>query len=125
MKFQSVLFCVCLSILSQAQNVLISDQNDPNEPCIVIDPKQPNVLIVGANLDNYYVSTDTGNTWTVNQLTSGFGVWGDPVLVVDTQSAYYFFHLSNTPGGNWIDRMVCQKSTDNGSTWSNGSYTGL
>ena len=45
-----------------AQNVLISNTNYPNEPSIAIDPKHPNVLIAGANINNYYISTDTGRT---------------------------------------------------------------
>lgn len=108
-----------------SQNVLISDQNYPNETSIIIDPKNPNVLIAGANIDNYYISLDTGRTWTSHILNSNFGVWGDPVLAVDTASNFYYFHLSNPPSGNWIDRIVCQKSTDNGISWTNGSFTGL
>ncbi|CAN5307917.1 hypothetical protein BH09BAC1_BH09BAC1_22590 [soil metagenome] len=107
------------------QNVLISDFDNPNEPCIMIDPIRPNVLMAAANLNYYFVSTDTGRTWTVEALTSPYGVWGDPVMVVDTTSSFYFFHLSNPPGGNWIDRIVCQKTTDDGAIWSPGTFTGL
>ncbi len=108
-----------------AQNRLISIANNPNEPSIVIDPKNPNRLIAAANLDNYYISQDTGYTWTEHNLNSSYGVWGDPALFVDTSGNFYFFHLSNPPGGNWIDRVVCQKSSDNGKTWTDGSYAGL
>jgi hypothetical protein len=108
-----------------AQNILISNKNNPNEPSIIMDPKNPAVLIAGANLNNYYISKDTGHTWTEHNLNSSFGVWGDPALAVDTASNFYFFHLSNPPSGNWIDRIVCQKSSDNGSSWTDGSYAGL
>ena len=80
---------------SFAQNILISNKNNPNEPSIIMDPKNPNVLIAAANLDNYYMSTDTGHTWTEHTLNSSFGVWGDPALFVDTSGNFYFFHLSN------------------------------
>jgi hypothetical protein len=108
-----------------SQNVMISNLNDPCEPAIIIDPKNPNVLIAGANLNNYYISTDTGYTWKSKVLSSSYGVWGDPVIAVDTSSHFYYFHLANPPSGNWIDRIVCQKSTDTGSSWSDGTYTGL
>ena len=97
--------------LTFAQNVMISNQNNPNEPSIVMDPKHPNVLIAGSNINNYYVSTDTGRTWITNTLSSTYGVWGDPIMAVDTNSNLYFFHLSNPPSsiGGWVDRIVCQK----------------
>jgi hypothetical protein len=114
-----------MAISGSSQNVMISNEHSPNEPAIMMDPRQPNVLIGAANLRNYYVSLDTGRTWTTEQMNSSFGVWGDPALAVDTSGDFYFFHLSNFVSGNWIDRIVCQKSTDQGQTWSDGSYTGL
>jgi hypothetical protein len=114
-----------LQLWAQYQNVMITNLVNPNEPSIVIDPKQPNVMLAGSNLRSYYVSLDSGLTWTQNQMSSSYGVWGDPALIVDTASNFYFFHLSNPPSGNWIDRIVCQKTTNNGSTWSDGSYMGL
>jgi hypothetical protein len=110
---------------SFAQNVMISDQYNPSEPSIMMDPSDPARMLAGTVLNNYYVSADTGKTWTTSKLTSPYGVWGDPVLIVDTAGAFYYFHLSNPPGGNWIDRIVCQKSTDGGLTWSDGTYMGL
>jgi len=104
---------------------MISNDDFPNEPTIMMDPKSPNVMIGGSNLNNYYVSTDTGRTWVKEDLLSSFGVWGDPAITVDTAGHFYFFHLSNPPNGNWIDRIVCQKTTDQGQTWSDGTYTGL
>ncbi len=109
----------------KAQNVLISTANLPNEPSIMMDPKHPQYLIAASNIDNYYLSSDTGRTWTAHTLSSSYGVWGDPVIAVDTAGAFYFFHLSNPASGNWIDRIVCQKTTDHGQTWNNGSFTGL
>lgn len=119
------LISLVLPTCLQAQNVIISTSNSPNEPSIMVDPKNSDHLIAGANLNNYYTSDDGGETWTENILTSPQGVWGDPVIDVDTNGNFYFFHLSNPPTGNWIDRIVCQKTTDLGNTWTLGTYTGL
>lgn len=104
---------------------MISNTNSPNEPAILINPTNPANIVAGANTDNVYWSTDTGRTWTSQIATSPYGVWGDPAFCADTAGNLYFFHLSNPPSGSWIDRIVCQKSTDNGATWSAGTYTGL
>lgn len=116
-------FWMCIEVA--AQNVMISNQGSPNEPSIMMDPLHVNVLIGAANINKYYISVDTGRTWTRHSLSSNHGVWGDPAIVVDANSNFYFFHLSNPASGNWIDRIVCQKTTDNGETWNDGSYAGL
>ena len=115
-----------ISVLSQHQNVMISASNSPEEPAIYVNPYNTDKLIAGANINNLFYSDDGGYSWTVTTLTSSTnGVWGDPVTIVDTAGNYYFFHLSYPPAGNWIDRIVCQKSTDEGVTWNDGSYMGL
>lgn len=110
---------------ANSQNVLITRVSNPNEPSIKIDPKHPNRLVAGVNLNSYFWSSDTGRTWQRKALYSDYGVWGDPVIDVDTAGNFYFFHLSNPQQGNWVDRIVCQKSEDYGATWSDGTYTGL
>ena len=128
---KNLLVLINLMILSftgftQHLNVMISNTNSPEEPSINIDPNNTNRLIAGANINNYYFSNDGGFTWTVGLLVSPTnGVWGDPVTMVDNDGNYYFFHLSNPAVGSWIDRIVCQKSTDGGLTWNDGSYMGL
>lgn len=116
---------IAFSHMVSGQNIMISDQGFPSEPSIMMDPKNPNVILAGANINKYFISLDTGRTWTTHALTSSYGVWGDPAIAVDAQGDFYFFHLSNPPGGNWIDRIVCQKTSDRGTTWNDGSYTGL
>lgn len=125
-KITLVLWIICtLNITLEAQNVIISSINFPEEPSIKMNPKNPAFIVAGANLNNYYYSTDTGRTWQNGILTSPYGVWGDPVIDVDTLGNFYFFHLSNPSSGSWIDRIVCQKSINNGQSWSPGTYTGL
>lgn len=127
---KKIILLLCLPLLfasafAQHTNVLISNSSSPNEPSIIFNPKQPKYMVAGANLNNYYYSADSGKSWTAKALSSTYGVWGDPTMMVDTTGAFYFFHLSNPSNGNWIDRIVCQKSTDNGKTYNNGSFTGL
>ena len=110
---------------ANAQNVLINDQGFPNEPSIMMDPLNPNVIIGAANINQSYISLDTGRTWAVRSLQSSHGVWGDLAIAVDINSDFYFFHLSNSSSGNWIDRIVCQKTTDNGEIWNDGLFIGL
>ena len=82
----------------------------------------------GAVLDHVYYSSDGGKTWKKDKLESTFGVYGDPVIRADYDGNFYFAHLSNPTGKAWqdeefLDRIVVQKSTDNGATWNNGSHT--
>ena len=126
-----MLFAVILAAFSlvgvQAQhaNILIGSNNAPNEPSICINPHNLNEVVAAANIDNVYYSHDGGLSWTQTPVTCPWGVWGDPVIGVDTAGDFYFLHLSNPPVGNWIDRIICQKSQDAGVSWSPGSYTGL
>jgi Secretion system C-terminal sorting domain len=122
-----LLFIIVASNYLHSQNIMISNVGNPNEPSIMLDPKNVNRIVAGCNINGYFYSNDTGRTWTRSTLSSTYGVWGDPTIAVDTSSNFYFFHLSNPPSGsgNWIDRIICQKSTNNGVTWNNGTYTGL
>ncbi len=124
------LFFVVATVNAQFTNVMISNQNVPNEPSIVIDPNNTNTVFAGANSNNYYVSNDGGVTWSHGLLSSTYGVWSDPSLLVDNVGNLYYFHLSYpnaspTDTDDWIDRIVCQKSTDTGVTFNNGTYFGL
>lgn len=111
---------------AQHQNILITTNASPNEPSIIINPKNTNQLYGGANIASYFYSDDGGYNWQTGTLTSQqHGVWGDPVLLCDTSGAFYFFHLSNPPQGNWIDRIVCQKVDALGGEWNDGTYMGL
>ncbi len=111
---------------AQFENIRISDfrSTDPEEVTIAINPLNPNVMAAGANISYYYTSTDGGKRWKQNNLTSTLGVWGDPSVIFDKSGNLYFAHLSYPDEGYWIDRIVIQKSTDNGYTWSDGSWVG-
>ncbi len=109
--------CFALALQAQFTNVQIT-QCAFGEGSIGIDPNNINRMAGGANIDYFFHSADTGATWTVGTISSSYGVYGDPCIVADKFGNFYYTHLS--PG---IDRIVIQKSTDGGVTWSNGTYT--
>ena len=100
----------------------------PCEPSICIDPNNPDRIVAGSILDVVYTSSDGGHTWTKDKLRSSYGVYGDPVLVANYKGDFFYAHLSNPDGKayaseSFLDRIVVQKSSDGGKTWSDGSYT--
>ncbi|MDZ4204977.1 MAG: hypothetical protein U1C46_09180 [Bacteroidales bacterium] len=110
----------------QFQNIRISDYNGANEPTICINPYDTRQIMAGANINRYYYSQNGGYTWLQGILTEPvLGVWGDPVIIADTQGDFYYFHLSNPPTGSWIDRIVCQKFNKNTGIWGAGTHMGL
>ena len=131
-KYKNSLFIfVLVSFLSlelnaQHTNVMIGDSTSvsyPEEPTIALDPNNTDILLAGANIRELYVSEDGGQTWTYNELSSSLGVYGDPCIVSDNHGNFYYFHLANPEGPAFADRIICQKTTDYGETWNNGSYT--
>lgn len=124
-----VLLCITLyiqnTVFGQHQNIMISNINSPQEPTICLNYFNPEIIVAGANLKQYCYSHDGGLTWKYDFLKSTYGVWGDPTVVSDRNGIFYFFHLSRPSIGIFIDRIVCQKSLDNGVTWNNGSFIGL
>ena len=112
-------------ILAQHQNIKISRLNNPQEPTICINTSNTQNIVAGANANKLFYSNDGGLTWENDILTSSHGVAGDPCIINDKYGNFYYFHLSNPMSGSWLDRIVCQKSTDNGTVWNDGSYMGL
>jgi len=117
------------------KNVKIYEQEmghglGPAEPSIFVNPINTQNIVAGSIINFYHTSFDGGKTWKTNRLQSQFGVWGDPCITADTKGNFYYAHLSDPEGTNWrskkiLDRMVVQKSTDGGKTWSKGASVGL
>jgi len=99
--------------------------NSPEEVTIAINPLNTSIIAAGANIDHFYFSVDAGKEWSEGHLSSTLGVWGDPCVLFDSLGNLYYAHLSNPITGNWIDRIVVQKTTDLGVTWSDGKGIGL
>jgi hypothetical protein len=124
-----ILLILTTSIYTQSiyQNIQISGSGGPNELTICINPKNTQQLYAGSNINKFWYSSNGGYNWSPTQtlVSNPYGVWGDPVIVIDTNEHWYFFHLANNPGLPWpaIDRMVCQKTTSFGTPFSNpGTY---
>lgn len=117
------------------KNIKIYEQTSratlgPCEPSIAINPNNPKNIVAGSVLDYVHVSNDGGKTWDTQKLRSKYGIWGDPTVLSDAKGNFYYFHLSDPEGTNWksdkiLDRIVAQKSTDGGKTWSEGASIGL
>lgn len=131
-KLIPLLGMAMLAACSPYKNVMIDSGTGvgPCEPSICVNPSNPKNIIAGAVLNTVYHSLDGGKTWKKQRLTSPHGVYGDPCIVADTSGNIYYFHLSDPSGKGWLskkllDRIVCQKSTNGGKTWNQGSYMGL
>ena len=114
-----------INAFSQHTNVVLLEGNGLSEPSIFVDPNNLENIVAGSNLNTMYYSSDGGFTWNSSNMSSPYGVWGDPCIISDSYGDFYYFHLSNPSNGNWIDRIVCQKSGDGGQTWTSGTYMGL
>lgn len=131
MKTISSFLLLCLFIASGleslGQHLPIQISSGVNEVSISINPRAPHQVIAGANVNAVYWSNDTGRTWLTSVLRSPYGVWGDPSVGFDKYGNAFYFHLSYPPVdiGWWIDRIVCQRSTDSGASWNEGSYIGF
>ena len=88
-------------------------------------------MVVASVMDNMYVTTDGGTSWAKTKLSSAFGVYGDPALVVDRKANFYAFHRSNPSGAKdgfdsaKLDRLIIHQSSDDGATWTETGFAGL
>ena len=145
-RFTFLLLCLCIliqscnnsvtSILSapsplQVGEAVMIDSGKffgPCEPSISISKTNTNVVVVGSILDRVFRPEDGGRTWTKNKMRSDYGVYGDPVVRSDFNGNFYYAHLSNPDGRPFVDtafldRIVIQKSVDEGQTWNGGTFT--
>ncbi len=126
-KLLFLIFFYAFSIFAQYRNVQINnpESKEPNEVTIAINPIEPAKMAAGANINYFYSSSDSGKTWKENIISSSLGVWGDPCVIYDLNGNLFYGHLSNPATGHWIDRIVVQKSVDNGANWNDGAGIGF
>jgi len=132
---------ICFALLSAsffgsiAQEAIVRQVNTigndyyPNEPSTCILRTEPSIRIAAANINHYYRSADTGKIWDARTLESALGIWGDPVLHATPDGSVFYTHLSRTPEKEthygYIDRIVVQRSDDQGITYSPGIGVGF
>lgn len=136
---KSILFVFVLSlpmvaVFGQFKNIKLDEQSDNDymcEPSIAINPRNPLNIVAASVLNNIYFTKDGGATWQKREVTSSFGVYGDPALIADGSGTFYFFHLSDPTQGKGgydsekLDRIVVQRSNDGGDTWDDGTSIGF
>ncbi|MCW8822619.1 MAG: hypothetical protein OQK63_00945, partial [Ignavibacteriaceae bacterium] len=67
---------------AQYPNYLVDGTGSPEEVTIAVSPLNTNILGGGANIDNFYRSTNGGTVWSESHMVSNLlGVWGDPVVL--------------------------------------------
>jgi hypothetical protein len=120
-KFKAIALVFLVSLISatlfgQPQNIQVSSASafNPNEVSVSFNPQNSNELVIGSNLRYVYFTTDGGATWQENDLTSGLGERGDPVIVTDTLGNFYYVHIG-------LSGLVCQRAPGATGTWNNGS----
>ncbi|MEO0584871.1 MAG: sialidase family protein [Bacteroidota bacterium] len=131
LDLSTILFGVLMyasTVQGQFNNILLDDSitvYNPCEPSICINFQNPDNVVGGAILDKVYITLDGGEKWLTQRLESDYGVYGDPCLISDFQGNIYYLHLSNTPSqGGWLDRIVCQHSSDGGVRWTDEGFMG-
>ena len=117
--FLPVIFITSV-LQAQQQNVVIGNSIGwglPSEPAVIMNPYNPDEILVAGMPDNDYYSTDGGQTWTHETISSLYGVNADPVLLIDQTGRYYFIHLPNN-----INRVICHRRNNLSSAWDMESY---
>jgi len=100
----------------QHQNVVIGSTQGygiPGEPAVCMNPVNPDEIMVGAMVNNFYTSTNGGITWEHGLLTSTWGVNADPVILCDGAGRFYFIHLPEV-----IQRIVCHRRDNISALWT-------
>jgi len=127
--FYSIVFALFVQSISlcQFQNVRISNLYDPNEPSIMINPKNPNQIVAGANnnrffpdssFSGYYYSTNGGLNWAEGPIKSNLaGPGGDPCIVVDTNGYFYYTQNVFVAQTSALQVVLIAKSTNGGANW--------
>jgi len=128
-----LIFGPLMAISQPFKNVQIdigSSFGGPEEPAIAISLKNPDIIMAGANIKTTYLSKDGGLTWSRKEMTSRYGVYGDPCIISTSKGKFMYFHLSLPHGrpyedDSFLDRIVCQTTKKNVKKFKKASYMGL
>lgn len=107
-----------------AQTTIVSlhpDGVQTNEPSLAIHPRDPSIQILGSNTSYFFVSRDGGFHWQSVTVNPPEGYYGDPVTHITREGHFYLVHLARNRKLEYpasFDRIVFEKSTDGGQTWT-------
>src|SRR6478609_7159437 len=113
-------------VFAQFKNIKLTELSGevfpPAGPSIAINHKNPDNIVAGVEKDRAFYTKDGGASWFESKLESQFGMGGYPTVISDSKGGLFFFHLSDPNGkgktdDSWSDRIICQKSGDEGATW--------
>jgi hypothetical protein len=138
-QFKYFFFVILILFANQlsAQYVNVKLNSTPvfGEEWIAMNPKNPNQIVAGTNKSNgnlqgsmgYYYTTNGGYNWSEGVINSTLAQSGsDPVVLVDTAGNFYYICVANwgipPPNG---DKLLCNKSTNGGMNWNNGTVFGM
>jgi hypothetical protein len=100
-----------------------STDHSQSETCIIVNPNDPDHLLVGVNAitaesypdfhQGYYYTFDRGATWDGSNILPGVNDAGDPVTMIDLDGNAFFTYIT------WTSGLECwtKKSTDGGVNW--------
>lgn len=106
-------FCF-IAIAQSVTRISFGGPGNLNETSVAVNPMSINEVVLASNIDRFFFSKDTGQSWEVVFPSSVYGIYGDPVLHYADGQLFYA-HLSKTQGkkwGDWFDRIVVDKVTD-------------
>jgi len=97
----------------------------PTRIAIAIQSKMPSNAIITVSPDVVFRTEDGGLNWSNKQIESPLGSGMENAAISDLKGHLFFFHTADAPpGGNGLDHLVVQRSTDGGRTWSAGTAIG-
>jgi hypothetical protein len=117
MRLIVIFILAAIDASAQYTNIFIG--NGAPETSIAIDPNNTNRMIAAGNIDNCFHSSDAGNSWIHDNVSSAWGNYGDPNIVVDGLGTFHYFHLVFA-----LDRIVSQRCVTFPSVWSAGAFAG-
>jgi len=124
-------FCACGQSITIVEEKLISSSIEfpLNEPHLVINPQDPNHLLIGAiatksweegsEPDSYivlYQSKDSGKSWNIKEFDDGIGLGADPWIGVNKRGVVVLTAISKIDNLNGV-YLTAHVSKDAGNTW--------
>lgn len=99
-----------------------------NEPSVIMSTKNEKTILAATNTRHLFWSKTLGKRYKHQEAQSRFGVYGDPVLLRNEQGDLFYLHLAKAPNTKWpacFDRIVVQKSINEGRTFTDGVGIGF